>query len=122
MTTPAKTSAALRYARDRISNGWDDYICIALDQYDWFDQPAMRRAQRLINSRMQMGRFRRWVHRNTDYTDPYDPYNKCETSLDWWLVWKGYVKVGAMPTQAQMREYRVAWLDSLIAELAAKGA
>ena len=121
MNTPAKTSDVLKYVYDRIHNGWDDYICLAIESYALRDLPAMKRAKRLIHSRMQMGRFRRWVHRNTDYTDPYDPYNKCETSLDWWLVWQGYVKVDAMPTQAQMRAYRVAWLDELIKECAAKG-
>jgi hypothetical protein len=36
-------------------------------------------------------------------------------------VWKGYVSASKLPTKAQMREYRLAWLDALIQELEAKG-
>lgn len=122
MTKRVKTSTVLEYARARIHGKSDDYICLAVEGYDFDFMPEVKRTLRLIHSRMQMGRFEKWVGKNV-YTASHweDPYYNCETSLEWWLVWKGYVKLGNMPTKEQMRQYRLAWLDELIKECKAKG-
>lgn len=122
MNKRVKTSTVLKYAYDRIKGRWEDYICIAVEGYDWGDMPEVKRALRLIRTRMQMGSFEMWVDKHRRIASHWaDPYYKCETSLDWWLVWKGHVKASAMPTKDQMREYRLAWLDALINEFEAKG-
>ena len=121
MTKRVKTSAVLKYAYDRIKGRWEDYICIAVETYDWGDMPEVKRALRLIRTRMQMGSFEKWVDKQRAGCWYDDPYVCCETSLEWWLVWKGHVKVSAMPTKEQMRTYRLAWLDALIQECEAKG-
>lgn len=123
MTKRVKTSSVLEYARVLIHGKSEEYICLAVESYDWGDMPDVNRTLRLIHSRMQMGRFEKWVdkHRNIAYYDCYDPYYHCETSLEWWLVWKGHIKLGNSPTKEQMRQYRLAWLDELIKECKAKG-
>ena len=126
-----KTSAVLRGVRQRIKLGWDDYICLAIEHYDWPRVPGLQhyanktapevlRAKRLIHTRMQMKQFQKWVDKQR-ICDYCDPYSYCEPALDWWLVWKGYVTVDNMPNSKQMREYRLAWLTALIEELEAKG-
>lgn len=122
MSNRTKTSTILKYAYDRIKGDWQKYICIAIEACGYFeDLPAIKRTLRVIHSRMQYGRFERWVDKQRAGCWYDDPYVCCETSLEWWLVWKGYVKVDAMPTKEQMREYRLAWLDALINEFEAKG-
>lgn len=115
-----KTSNVLRAVRQRIKLGSDDYICLALGNHGLTGVPEVLRALRLIHTRMQMKQFQKWVDKQR-ICSYFDPYSDCETSLDWWLVWKGYVTVDNMPTIMQMREYRVAWLTALIKELEAKG-
>lgn len=126
-----KTSEVLRGARHRIKGGWDDYICLAVEDYNGLralglqhytnkTAPEVLRAKRLIHTRMQMTRFKKWVAKER-VCDFFDPYSNCEPSLEWWLVWKSYVTVDDMPNSKQMREYRLAWLTALIEELEAKG-
>lgn len=122
MTKRVKTSTVLRYASERIRGKSEDYICLAVETYDWGEMPEVKRTLRLIHSRMQMGHFEKWVDKHRYIASHYeDPYYKCETSLAWWLVWKGHVKVDQVPTKEQMREYRLAWLDELIKECETKG-
>lgn len=124
MAKRVKTSAVLKSARTRIASGVTQYICIAVEEYGgWEETPAVERTLRLIHSRMQMGRFEKWTdkHRKIAKYNWDDPYYECETSLEWWLVWKGHVKASAMPTREQMRQYRLAWMDELIREFKAKG-
>lgn len=122
MTKRVKTSTVLEYARKRIHARSDEYICHAVEGYDFDFMPEVKRTLRLIHSRMQMGRFEKWVDKNRYLAlHGEDPYYQCETSLEWWLVWKGHVKLGNWPTKWQMREYRLAWLDELIKECKAKG-
>lgn len=122
MTKRVKTSTVLEYARERIHGRSDEYICHAVEGYDFNFMPEVKRTLRLIHSRMQMGRFEKWVDKHRYIASHWeDPYYNCETSLDWWLVWKGYVTVDKKPNKEQMRPYRLAWLDALIQECEAKG-
>ena len=121
MRAKVKTSTVLRCARGHIEAKSKNYICLAIEACDW-DDPATNRALRLVRRRMQMPRFAKWVAKHTRIASHFeDPYYRCETSLEWWLVWKGYVSAAQLPTKAQMREYRLAWLDELIQELEARG-
>ena len=120
MIIEAKTIDVLVFARDLIVKRKENYICLAITRFYPWDAPVIERALRLIHTRMQYGRFTKWVDKQR-ICEHDDPYTYCDTSLEWWLVWKGYVKVDAMPTSNQMNEYRVAWLTALIEELKAKG-
>lgn len=125
MNTRVKTSTVLKDAYEQIRSKSENYICIAVESYDFEELPEVKRALRLIHSRMQMGRFEKWVdkHRTIARHNWEDPYYRCETSLEWWLVWKGYVKLKDIPDgdSKVMREYRLAWLNALIQECEAKG-
>jgi len=96
-----KSSTLLRRARKLIEKEHEEYICVALQEQH---HPKARALQEEINKRMGVRK------------------DVC-LSLETWLARQGIIPQYT-PTpklEAQMRAYRLRWLDALIKEYKAKG-
>lgn len=105
-----KLTTIFSLAKQDILEGDEDFICLAIKYNDATPEEDRWRAIDVIFERLN-GR-----PRNADERQGRDTGD----SVDVWLFRNGHAKYGQMGGQA-LREYRVRWLDALIAEFEAKG-
>jgi hypothetical protein len=105
-----KLSTIFSLAKHDIQEGAEDFICLAIKYNNTTPKEDRWRAIDVIFERIN-GR-----PRNREEREERDTGNSvCE-----WLWENGHAKAGEL-NSAALREYRLRWLDALIAEFEAKG-
>lgn len=105
-----KLSTIFSLAKHDIQEGIEDFICLAIKYNDTTPKSDRWRAIDVIFERINDRPRNREEREERDTGD----------SVCQWLLKNGHAKPSEMTGNA-LREYRLRWLDALIAEFAAKG-